>query len=89
MSEGRVSVGVGSRAAFHLDRMVARMTALAGMQLKFEAVEVVAGTVVRGAPVEGEALPNGKPEVAFVVRTDDGVEYELRRSWVKFVVVTG
>lgn len=78
----RVQITVGTRATFLLNRMVARFPALAGMQLKCEAADTVTGTVTGGGYVEGETTPEGKREVAFTVRCDDGATYELRRSWI-------
>ena len=78
----RVQIAIGVRATFLLNRMVARFPALAGMQMKCEAADTITGTVTGGGFVEGETTPEGKREVAFTVRCDDGATYELRRSWV-------
>lgn len=83
----RVEITVGTRATFHLNKLAARAACLAGMQLKFEATDVVTGVVTGGGPVEGERTPEGKQEFQFAVRADDGAVYELRRSWVSFCVV--
>lgn len=89
MSAPRVSIGVGTRATFHLDVFTARPVCLAGMVLKFEAAREVTGEVTGGAPCAGPLLPGEKREHVFTVRTAGGADVELRRSWVRFAEVIG
>ncbi len=86
MNAPRVSIGVGTRARFHLDVFVARPVCLAGMVLKFEAAREVTGEVTDVAACEGPLLPGEKREHVFTVRTAD-VDVELRRSWCRFAEV--
>lgn len=83
----RVSVGVGTRATFHLDGLHFRAACLAGMQMKGEATDAVTGTVTAVRKVEGEATHEGKQEFEFDVREDGGAVWTLRRSRVKFTVL--
>lgn len=87
MTPGRVEITVGTRATFQLNCMVARVVALAGAQMKCEAVDTVTGVVTGGGYVDGKTTPDGRREVAFTVRADDGATYELRRSWVVSALV--
>lgn len=75
----RNSAIVGDRFHFILAKPVARMVALAGVQMKFEAVFEVTGTIT--AARETGALTNdGRKEVEFTVRAADGAEYTLTKG---------
>lgn len=78
----RVTITIGSRATFYLGCVVPRVVGVAGVTLKFEAVDAVTGVVVEGKVVDGERTPDGRAEVSFVVRTAAGTLLTLRRSWV-------
>lgn len=77
----RVDVGVGDRVRVTLAKPRARFPSLAGMMAKCEVASVFVGTITGGG-YTGGFTPDGRREVKFTLREDDGVEHELLKSEV-------
>lgn len=84
--DGRVSVGIGTRAIYEFNHLVARTVCLAGVQSKVEAVATWEGTII-AIRDPGEKLLNGKPDYETDVQAEDGTVLTIRRSWVKKCLV--
>lgn len=75
----RNSAGVGDKFRFTLANPVTRMVGLAGYFMKLEAASVVTGTITGGRET-GTLTPDGRKEVEFTVRADDGAQYALTKG---------
>lgn len=76
-----IHVGIGDRVRVTLAKPRARFPSLAGVQMKCEAASVFVGTIA-GGEYTGDATPDGRREVRFTLREDDGVEHQLLKSEV-------
>lgn len=76
----RVTIGPGSHVLLKFHNAVARPVSLAGAFMKMEVVWQAQGVLTHTEAVPGVRTPDGKPEIKFKMRLDDGGELEALRS---------
>ena len=91
MTDPRVSVGVGTFARFHFEKLQAHLVSLAGAVPKAEAVQTLLGTITSIQDDGTKLVLNGKPDFLLTIQPHpQGSPIEVRRSNVKFCeVVSG